>query len=214
MIKWLNKIRKPETDIKISRKFLGSLLVLLFGIGLGFFSKWLERPYTDTSFWINKIFESLKLSDIFTAMPIWLLLALVIAIYSKTPIKAGINVFLFFLGMCTSYHYYTINYCGFNPRSYMMVWYGITILSPLLAFICLYSKGKSIPSIIIDILILTVLFLTCFSTGIWYFGFLNISSTIVFIISVIILYTSPKNTAIILLGTVITSYIFNIIFYL
>ena len=66
----------------------------------------------------------------------WLLLALSIAVFSKTPVKAAVNTFLFFAGMCAAYHIYTVVFSGFNPMQYMMIWYGFTIISPLLAAVC------------------------------------------------------------------------------
>lgn len=43
---------------------------------------------------------------------IWLLIALIISIYSKTPFRASLNVFLFFVGMAVKYHLYLHIYVG------------------------------------------------------------------------------------------------------
>lgn len=43
MKEWLDSIRKPNKDIKISKKIIYSLLILLLGIILGVFSKWLDN---------------------------------------------------------------------------------------------------------------------------------------------------------------------------
>lgn len=133
------------------------------------------------------------------------------AVYCSSPLRAGLNVFLFFTGMCTSYHLYTIMFAGFNPGSYMMIWYGITLLSPILAFISWFGKGKTKTSLIIDILIYAVMMSTCFSIGFWYFDITSIINVIIFIGSVVIMYSEPRQTVISLLGAVVLSYTSRII---
>ena len=88
----------------------------------------------------------------------------------------------------------------------MMIWYGITLLSPVLAFICWFGKGKTKTSLIIDILILAVMMSVCFSIGFWYFSITRIINVIIFIGSVVIMYSEPKQTVISLLGAVVLSY--------
>ena len=82
----------------------------------------------------------------------------------------------------------------------MMIWYGLTLLSPILAVICWYGKGKSWVSILIDSLILGVLFPVCFSIGFWYFGFTSLINTLLFLAAVVLLYSSPKQTVLSLAG--------------
>ena len=142
----------------------------------------------------------------FSEFAIWFLLALAISVYSSTSLRACLNAFLFFAGMCISYHLYTIVFAGFNPQRYMMIWYGFTLLSPVLAFICWYGKGETKVSLIIDILILAVMMSECFVIGFWYFDITRIINVMIFVGSVVILYNEPRRTAISLLGAVVLSY--------
>lgn len=74
------------------------------------------------------------------------------------------------IGITTSYHLYTIYFFGFNPLEYMKIWYGITLITSALSYICWYAKGTSKVSIIISSFILCVMFMSSFSIGIMNFG--------------------------------------------
>ena len=208
---WLYKIRTPNRDIKLSLQITYSILILLFGIALGVFSKWLDNMGINDAIWWQHILGIIDLRNVFSEFAIWLLIALAISVYSSSPLRAGLNVFLFFAGMCISYHLYTIVFAGFNPQRYMMIWYGFTLLSPVLAFICWYSKGKTKVSLIIDTLILAVMMSECFAIGFWYFDITRIINVIIFVGSVVILYSEPKQTVVSLLGAVVLSYAFRVI---
>lgn len=202
----LDKIRTPEKGMRLSIKVRNSVFVLMSGIILGAFSKCLDNTAIDDTMWWKHILGILDLRNVFSMFGIWFLAALVVAVYSKTPLRAGLNVFLFFAGMCMSYHLYTVLFCGFNPKRYMMIWYTITLLSPLPALACWYAKGKTRVSLMIDILILTVMMNVCFSFGFWYFDFNGIINTLIFAASLIILYSTPKNTLITLSGACILAF--------
>ncbi len=73
---------------------------------------------------------------------IWVLIALCISIYSNSAIRASINVFAFFIGMVASYYLYSNYIAGFFPRSYAVIWFGFTAVSPLLSFACWYAREK------------------------------------------------------------------------
>lgn len=210
----LNKIRITNKNMKMKNKIINTVLIFLLGIILGIFSKWLDNIPIDDTIWWQYILGILDLRNVFSSIEIWLFIAITISVFSNTPLRAGLNVLLFFIGMTISYHLYTIYFSGFNPVKYMMIWYGITLISPLLAYICWYSKGKSKISIVISTLILSVMFISTFSIGIWYFDIKSILDLMIFIGTVLVLHVKVKNTIISLIMSIILSFMFNILLYI
>ena len=92
-----------------------------------------------------------------------------------------------------------------------MIWYGFTLLSPVLAFICWYGKGETKASLIIDILILAVMMSACFAIGFLYFAVTRIINVIIFLGSAVILYSKPKQTVISLFGAFVLSNAFTML---
>lgn len=196
----------------MNKKIVLPLFVLLLGIVLGIFSKWLDNLSIDDTIWWQHALGVVDLGNVFSGIGIWLVLALAIAVFSETPLRAGLHVFLFFLGMCVSYHIYTILFSGFNPMSYMMIWYGITLLSPIPAFICWYARGEGVVSFVISTGILAAMLLVCFAIGIWYFDIRNVIDTLLFVAAAVILYQNPKKSVCSLAGAVVLGYLVRMIF--
>lgn len=194
MISMFKNSRIPNKDIPMKDKIIHTLLIFLLGILLGVFSKWLDNLSIDDTIWWQHMIGILDLRNVFSSLGIWLFLAIIISIYSKTPLRASLNVFLFFIGMTVSYHVYTIYFSGFNPLKYMMIWYKITLISPLLASICWYAKGQEKLSMFLSSCILCVMFISSFSIGIGYFDCKSFIDFMIFIGTILVLYTSPKNT--------------------
>ena len=152
---FLNSIRCADKKIPIKKQLINTAAIMLFGILLGAFTKFLD----DTP--INHFpgfVEALDIVNFFGRFAIWVLLALWIAIYSASPWRAAINVFLFFTGMVTSYYLYSNYVAGFFPKSYAMIWAGFTVVSPVLAFVCWYAKGRGRVSLALAAGIIAILF--------------------------------------------------------
>ena len=194
-IEKLNDIRSPGQKSK-KDKILCTASSLIAGILLGVFSKWLDSIALDNNIWWHRIIEKLDLGNFFSEMAIWLLISLAIAVFSSSALMAALNVFAFFAGMCAAYHLYSILFAGFNPSSYMVIWYAITLVSPVLAALCWYAKGKGTIPIFLDIGIMAVFTISCFSLGFFYVDLRGILYLLVFIGATAILYRNPKQTAI------------------
>lgn len=212
MRKYLQSVRNVEKEITTSKKIRNTILILLFGVLLGIFSKWLDNLSIDDAIWWQHILDILDLNNVFSNFGIWIVIAVTISIYSNSPLRAGLNVFLFFVGMTSSYHLYTILFSGFNPKMYMMIWYSITLITPILGYICWYAKGGKNLSIIIDVVIIAIMFFLSFSIGLFYFGVMSVIDTILFIILVILLYSNKKQITISFFLGIILAYFIRTIF--
>lgn len=185
---YLNEIRRPES-ISLSWKFLYSFIILVVGIILGVISKALDETASNL---LPYFLEVLDLRNFFSRMGVWIFLSLLISVYSKSPVRAAINVFLFLLGMVGSYYLYTITIAGFFPKTYMMIWVGMTFLSPFMAIICWYAKGKGPVATCISSVIFMFMARQAFIFGFWYFDIRYILEFLLWVATIFVLYQSPK----------------------
>ena len=212
MIKILNDIKNAENSISNNRKLINTMAILFLGIALGFFSKYLDFRQAELPGVLMAINGVLDISNFLGRFAIWVLIALCISIYSNSAIRASINVFAFFIGMVASYYLYSNYIAGFFPRSYAVIWFGFTAVSPLLAFVCWYAKGKSKLAFILSALILAVLFNMCFVYGFGYFSAWSVLEVIVFIIGFIVLKRDTlRSSAIMGTVSIVLAFLFNII---
>ena len=212
MIKLLNDIRNAENSISNNSKIINTIVVLFLGIALGTFSKFLDFRQAELPSVLMAIDGALDVHNFLGRFAIWVLIALCISIYSNSAIRASVNVFAFFVGMVASYYLYSNYIAGFFPRSYAMIWFGFTAVSPLLAFVCWYARGKSKLAFILSALILAVLFNMCFVYGFGYFSARSVLEVIVFIIGFIVLKRNSLRSSA-LMGTIsiVLAFLLNII---
>lgn len=207
MISFLEKVKTSNANLITFNKIRNSTIIFLFGIILGVFSKWLDNLSLNDSIWWQYILGILNLNNVFSSFGVWILIAVCISIYSNSSLRASINVFIFFVGMCVSYHIYTIVFVGFNPMNYMLIWYGITLISPFMAFVCWYAKCNGIIGFIIKVSIITVMILCSFAIGMWYFDFTSLINTLFFITTLVVLYDTPKKSIYSLICSIVMAYL-------
>ena len=201
MKKFLNDISSAENPISGNRKIINTIAILLLGIALGTFSKFLDFRQAELPSVLMAIDGALDVHNFLGRFAIWVLIALCISIYSNSAIRASVNVFVFFAGMVVSYYLYSNYVAGFFPRSYAMIWVGFTMISPFLAFVCWYAKGKSRPAFVLSVLILAVLSNMTFVYGWGYFKARSVLELIVFIIGLTVLRRDTLKSSV-LMGTI------------
>lgn len=182
---FFNNIRCKEKSISVCRQITDTIAILLLGIALGIFSKYLDSTASNE---MPFLIVYLDVRNFLGRLAIWILLAVCISIYSNSSIRASINVFVFFIGMTSSYYLYSKLVAGFFPKNYAMIWFAFTAISPLLAFSCWYAKGTSRLSFVLSTIIIAVLFNMSFVYYRWsYFKMRSILELLVFICGVMIL---------------------------
>lgn len=81
-----------------------------------------------------------------------------------------------------------------------MIWFGLTAVSPLLAFVCWYAKGKGISAFVLSSLIMAVLFNMTFTYGWIYFDMRSILELAVFISGLLVLKRDTIKDSILMLA--------------
>lgn len=209
MNRFLNHIRNIEKEMSVGRKIVNTILILGLGVILGTFSKFLDHTAAND---LPFIFEYLDISNFLGRFAIWLLIALYIAVYSRSSIRAALNVLVFFVGMVSSYYLYSNFVAGFFPKSYAMIWFGFTAVSPLLAFICWYAKGRGKISFALSAIIIAVLFNFTFVYGWIYFDVYSILEVVVFACGLVALRRNTiQETAYMILSAVVIAVILHLL---
>ena len=166
----------------------------MIGIFFGTFSKFLDYRQAELPSFLMSVDQALNLHNFLGVFAPWLIMAVYISVKSDTPLRAGINVFVFFVGMVTSYYLYSNFIAGFFPQSYAMIWGVLSLISPVLAFICWYAKGKGWISLIISAVILAFIINSTLSYGMWYVDIPSLLHLVMLILGIVILRKSIKET--------------------
>lgn len=99
----------------------------ILGISLGITAKLVDVPELISDFPI--------LDDIMLRFGIWVWTASLIAVRSKSPLFAAARSFAFFAGMLLAYYGYTVLVLKFFPKSQMILWGSIALVTPFCGFV-------------------------------------------------------------------------------
>ncbi|WP_100065715.1 hypothetical protein [Miniphocaeibacter massiliensis] len=208
MKRYLDKIRKSENKISYIKYFINSILIFIIGAVLGIVSKYLDIIPSNE---LLSILEKLDIRNFLSGFSLWLLVAITISVYSNTFFRAGINVFLFFTGMLLGYYFITKNIAGFLPVNYVIIWVILTLISPLLAFICWYAKGEGNVALLLSGIIIGVFLSQVVVFGIFYTDIISLMDLIAWLICVFIFYKKPNQLLKMLVISIFISVIYNFI---
>lgn len=193
-MQFLDEIRTAKKLCSFKKQISITIGILFLGIFMGTFSKFLDYRQAELPQIFQIIDHALDFHNFLGGFAPWIVIAVCISIYSCTPFRAAINVFSFFVGMVTGYYVYSNFVAGFFPKSYAMIWIGFTIVSPILAFICWYAKGKGVIALILSACVISALINTAFAYGIFYISISSWLNVFMLILGIVILYKSPKET--------------------
>ena len=209
MKSFLEKIRTPEKDVSFKKQMIVTIGVILLGFALGVLQKWIDGSPSNI---FPRFMQQLDIGNYFGRLAIWILLATVISIYAKSPLRASINTFLFFISMLAGYYLYCNYVLGFLPRTYMMIWIAISFATIFMAYICWYAKGEGIIAIFISSMIMGVLLAQAFNLnirqGFYVYHFLEV---LTWIIGVILLRRKPKEYAIAIGLSVVIAFVYQLV---
>lgn len=206
---FLEKVRKPGKDISLNRQIAETAGIILFGFALGVLQKRMDGAPVNAFLVVMQQFD---VGNYFGRLAIWILLATIISVYAKSPLRAAVNTFLFFISMLAGYYLYCNYILGFLPRTYMMMWIVIAFASFFMAYICWYAKGEGIVAIFISSMIMGVLLAQAFNLnitqGFYMYHFLEVFT---WIIGVILLRRKPKEYAIEIGLSVVIAFVYQLV---
>ena len=188
-------IREPQKSNNIKSQTAVTAGILIFGICIGLISKYLDYRQGELPGLLQLIDSTLDLHNFLGELSPWILIAVIISVYSHTPLRASVNVFSFFLGFVASYYVYSYYVAGFFPRGYALIWVAFTVVSPFLAYLSWYSKGDGPVALILSGGILGVLISTTLSYGVFYIEIRSLINLLMLLIGIIVLRKSVKETA-------------------
>ena len=207
--RYLEQIRKPSKKLSYKRQIVITLGLILLGFLLGTLQKWIDGTGGSN---LPLILQQLDIGNYFGRLAIWILLGTIISVYSESPVRAGINTFVFFISMLAGYYLYCNFVLGFLPRAYMMMWLLFAFASFFMAYFCWYAKGEGIIAILISSVIIGVLLAQAINLSITQGVYVYHSLEVVtWLIGVILLRRTLKEYAIEIGLSVVIAFVYQLV---
>ncbi|AOT71898.1 hypothetical protein [Geosporobacter ferrireducens] len=184
----LSKCRSITSEKILKSEIINTILISILGILFGVLSKLLDNMSLNNDILWQRILGIVDLANIFSRLSIWALFAVGIAVFSKRPFRASVNVFGFFIGMLMGYYTITITVSGFFPKTYMIAWSIITLFTPIFAFLTWYAKGHGWLAVTLSGIIIGFFFTQAFSFGVWYIDVSYFAEVLCLVIATVLLY--------------------------
>lgn len=205
---FLEKVRSPRKDIPLNKQIAETAGIILFGFILGILQKWMDGTAANV---FPVVIQQLDIRNYFGRLAIWILLATIIAVRAKSPLRAAINTFFFFISMLAGYYLYCNYILGFLPKTYMMIWITISFVTFFMAYICWYAKGEGIIAIFISSMIIGVLLAQAINLnitqGFYVYHFMEV---LTWIVGTILLRRKPKEYAIVIGLSVVIAFVYQL----
>ena len=133
----------------MKKYILNPISLFFIGVILGIISKLLDILFVGNLFMMT-------LGYMFSDLPIWVLLGILISIYSDTRKKAMINIFPFCIGMLISYYVTAELTNAVYSWNFIKGWTIFSYLSPLFAYFTWKTKEEGLFAKFISIGIILV----------------------------------------------------------
>lgn len=137
-----NRGQRPR-QMPAGNVVLRACIMLVAGFLLGIAVKWLD---------LNSEF----LGNLFSRIMIWFVLCTAIAVHSRTPTCAAVNVFAFCAGMLAAYYLAAVWWQAVWGRTFMYGWIAFSLCSPLLAYFTWYANRKDGFALLLKVGILVI----------------------------------------------------------
>ena len=138
---------------KIKNIILHPISMLIIGLITGVVIKLIDI-YFRVQHW------GFSLSDVFSQLGVWIVIGVIISLFSKNKRCAMLNVFLFSIGMLITYYLTAEVTNSVYGWTFIKGWAVFACCSPLMAYLVTLTKNKGLFPLIIKIGILAVYLVT------------------------------------------------------
>lgn len=139
--------------MKIKEYILHPISMFIIGLLTGIIIKLIDIHFRVQRF-------GFTLSDVFSELGIWILIGVIISLFSKNKKYAMLNIFLFSIGMLITYYITAEVTNSVYGWTFIKGWSVFACLSPMLAYLVTLTKEKGLLSLIIKIGIILVYLIT------------------------------------------------------